>query len=174
MHVFLGLGTNLGDREMNLVVARDLLMKHDVLVLGQSEVVETEPLYGIKQPFYLNQVVECSTELSPEALLLACKKVEKTMGRPVEIPALTMGNVQFRSRKEDGGSPESPKKKWPSRIIDIDILFYGDQVVRQEGLTIPHPRILERDFVLRGILELAPHFVHPVLKKPLKALLAQA
>ena len=62
---FLGLGTNLGDREMNLVTARDLLMKHDVLVMGQSEIRETEPLGGLDQPKYLNQVIECSTELDP-------------------------------------------------------------------------------------------------------------
>ena len=163
MKVFLGLGTNLGDREMNLVRAKDLLMKHDVLVLGQSKVEETEPLGGLDQPKYLNQVVECQTELQPEALLGVCKQVEKEMGRPVEV---SLGNVQFGKKSKEGKIGLRPR--WESRIIDIDILFYGEQVVDLPTLKIPHPGVLERDFVLRGVLELAPDFVHPATKKPLK------
>ena len=163
MKVFLGLGTNLGDREMNLVRAQDLLMKHDVLVLGQSKVEETEPLGGLDQPKYLNQVVECQTELQPEALLGVCKQVEKEMGRPVEV---SLGNVQFGKKSKEGKIGLRPR--WESRIIDIDILFYGEQVVDSPTLKIPHPGVLERDFVLRGVLELAPDFVHPAMKKPLK------
>lgn len=163
MRVFLGLGTNLGDREMNLVTARDLLMKKDVLVMGQSSVEETEPLGGLDQPKYLNQVVDCQTDLSPEALLSVCKQVEKEMGRPVEA---VVGNVQF--------GMAAPKPKWESRIIDIDILFYGDQVLDTPILKIPHPGVVERDFVMREVLELAPDFVHPARKKPLKELFAQA
>lgn len=169
MRVFLGLGTNLGDREMNLVTARDLLMKKDVLVMGQSSVEETEPLGGLDQPKYLNQVVDCQTELSPEALLSVCKQVEMEMGRPVEMK---MGNVQF------GTGPKAQfvlaKPKWESRIIDIDILFYGDLVLETPILKIPHPGVVERDFVMREVLELAPDFVHPARKKPLKELFAQA
>lgn len=163
MHVFLGLGTNLGDREMNLVTARDLLMKQDVLVVGQSSVLETEPLGGLDQPMYLNQVVECTTDLSPQDLFKACKTVEKEMGRPVSVPT---GNVQF-------GPGRSPVK-WESRIIDIDTLFYGDQIVSDPILTIPHPRLTERPFVMEGVLELSPELVHPVFKKPLKELLHKA
>ena len=164
MRVYLGLGTNLGDREMNLVTAKDLLMKQDVLVLGQSGVLETEPLGGLDQPKYLNQVVECQTDLRPEALLRACKMVEKEMGRPATV---RLGNVQFGQR---GLEQEQTRlrREWESRIIDIDILFYGEQVVDLPHLQIPHPGVLERDFVLRGMLELAPDFVHPVLKKALK------
>ncbi len=147
MHVFLGLGTNLGDREANLVM---------------------EPLDGLDQPKYLNQVVECQTELSPRDLLLACKKVEAEMGRPMKTPNL--GNVQLGFGKKD--PEENPK--WDSRIIDIDILFYGDWIVREADLTIPHYALQDRPFVLAGLCELAPHFVHPVLKKPLKALLSDA
>lgn len=161
MHVFLGLGTNLGDRELNLITARDLLMKHDVLVLGQSSVLETKPLGGLDQPDYLNQVVECQTDLSPEELLQVCKAVEKEMGRPVSVD---LGNVQFGQK--------AAEPKWESRIIDIDILFYGDWIVEQPGLSIPHKGVAERDFVLAGLCELAPDFVHPQLKKPLKDLLA--
>lgn len=163
MHVFLGLGTNLGDREMNLVTARDLLMKHDVLVVGQSSVLETAPLGGLDQPMYLNQVVECITELTPQDLFVACKTVEKEMGRETSVQ---MGNVSF------GAKSDAPK--WQNRIIDIDILFYGEWVVNDAQLTIPHPRLTERDFVMQGVLELSPDLVHPVLKKPLKALVPQA
>lgn len=168
MHVFLGLGTNLGDREMNLVTARDLLMKQDVLVVGQSSVLETEPLGGLDQPMYLNQVVECTTDLSPVDLFKACKTVEKEMGRPVSVP---MGNVQFGQREQEQAGL---RPVWESRIIDIDILFYENWVVDDVLVTIPHPRILERPFVMEGVLELSPDFVHPVLKKPLKELLRQA
>lgn len=166
MHIFLGLGTNLGDREANLVMARDLLMKHDVLVLGQSNVLETEPLGGLDQPLYLNQVIECQTELSPRELLLACKQVEKEMGRPVSV---NLGNVQF-------GKKEEPRLRrvWESRIIDIDILFYGDWIVKEDKLVIPHPSLQDRAFVLEGLCDLCPDFVHPVLKKTLKALQAHA
>jgi 7,8-dihydro-6-hydroxymethylpterin-pyrophosphokinase len=168
MHVFLGLGTNLGDKEMNLVTARDLLMKHDVLVVGQSSVLETEPLGGLDQPMYLNQVVECVTDLAPADLFAACKTVEKEMGRPTSV---SVGNVSFGA-KEQGHSGLRPV--WENRIIDIDILFYEDWVVNEPQVIIPHPRMVGRDFVLQGVLELSPNFVHPVLKKPLKALLAQA
>lgn len=145
MQIFLGLGTNLGNREMNLVAARDFLMKHDVLVVGQSEVRETAPLGGLDQPNYLNQVIECRTELKPEELMKICKLVEKEMGRPVDLPQL--GNV-----------------RWKSRIIDIDILFYGPLVIETPTLTIPHPGIYDRDFVIEGLCDLAPEFEHPKLK----------
>lgn len=167
MRVFLGLGTNLGDREMNLVTARDLLMKKDVLVLGQSSVEETEPLGGLDQPKYLNQAVDCQTDLPPEALLAVCKQVEVDMGRPVEMK---MGNVKF-GNVSAGGPDSASLRRWESRIIDVDILFYGDQVLDMPTLKIPHPGIVERDFVLRELLELVPDFVHPAMKKPLKELL---
>jgi 7,8-dihydro-6-hydroxymethylpterin-pyrophosphokinase len=167
MHVYLGLCSNLGEREMNLVLARDLLMKHDVLVMGQSEVRETVPLGGLDQPDYLNQVVECQTELSPEDLLQVCKAVEIEMGRPVK-PA-QLGNVQFGAVQL-----EEEEKRWESRIIDIDILFYGDQVIEQPNLTIPHYGIADRRFELECLCDIAPDFVHPVLKKSMKNLLEEA
>lgn len=167
MHIFLGLGTNLGDREANLVMARDLLMKHDVLVLGQSNVLETEPLGGLDQPMYLNQVIECQTELSPQELLVTCKAVEKEMGRPVDLT--TLGNVKLGF-----GQKSEAKPKWESRIIDIDILFYGDWIVKEEGLVIPHAGIKDRPFVLDGLCDLCPDFVHPLLKMTLKELQARA
>lgn len=150
MRIFLGLGSNLGDREANLVLARDILMKHDVLVLGQSEVRETEPLGGLDQPKYLNQVIEVVTNISPEELLSVCKNVEKEMGRPVNF---TGGNVSF-------GRAE----KWAPRIIDIDILYYGDLEIKSPLLEIPHPGNLERDFVIAGMMDLAPEFIRSKMK----------
>lgn len=150
MRIFLGLGTNLGDRDMNLVNARDLLMKHDVLVVGQSDVRETEPLGGLDQPKYLNQVVEVITNLQPEELLLVCKTVEKEMGRPVDV---TVGNVSFGAAKKED--------KWASRIIDIDILYYDDIVMDSPNLKIPHHGNRQRDFVLSGLMDLAPDFLDP-------------
>lgn len=171
MHVFLALGSNLGDRDMNLVQARDRLMKHDVLVLRQSEVLETKPLEDVEQPYYLNQVVECQTDLSPQELLRVVKTVEKEMGRPVELPTGGAINVHFG---QSGQEERWLGREWEARIIDIDILFYEDWVVNQPDLRIPHSEITNRDFILKGVLDLDPDFVHPVLKKPLKAFLPEA
>lgn len=132
--IYLSLGTNLGDREMNLVEARDLLMKHDVLVMGQSEVMETEPLGGKDQPSYLNQVVEVQCTLQPEDLLRVCKQVEKEMGRDVVVPMA--GNVSFGlgATKPNQDEPD----RWESRVIDVDILFYNDLKMNGQLLTLPH------------------------------------
>lgn len=160
MRIFLGLGSNLGDRDMNLVNARDLLMKHDVLVVGQSDVRETEPLGGMDQPKYLNQVVEVITNLEPEELLMACKAVEKEMGRPIVVK---VANVSFGSTKKE--------ERWAPRIIDIDILYYGDIVMDSLDLKIPHYGNPQRHFVLEGMLDLAPEFVDPKEKKTVEELL---
>ncbi len=162
MRVFLGLGTNLGDRDLNLVLARDLLLKHDVLTVGQSEILETEPLGGLDQPMYLNQVIECRTELSPEELLNVCKAVETEMGRPQK--KMPVGNLSF-------GKPlaELPlAERWESRIIDIDILLYGEFVLDTPILTVPHPGIVDRWFLPKGLLDLDAQLVHPRFKKPIR------
>ncbi len=156
MHIFLALGSNLGDRDQHLVQAKDLLMKHDVLVLGQSEVRETEPLGGLDQPKYLNQVIECQTELSPEELLKACKTVEQEMGREVDMPKV--GNVQFGLGAVGTSVAQKPEERWKSRVIDVDILFYGDQVVNLPHLTIPHPGLATRDFLIQGMRDLKADF----------------
>jgi 7,8-dihydro-6-hydroxymethylpterin-pyrophosphokinase len=171
MHIFLGLCSNLEDKDQQLVTARDLLMKHDILVLGQSEVRETEPLGGLDQPQYLNQVVECQTDLDPQELLLTCKKIERDMGRPDKAP--NIGNVKIGSTSlaEVG---ELMSQRWESRIIDIDILFYGDQVIDEPNLQIPHYDAHVRHFEIEGMCDLAPGFVHPVLKKTMKELLDAA
>lgn len=140
MQIFLGLGTNLGDGESNLVRARDELLKRGVLTMLQSSVLETEPLGGADQPKYLNQVIECETDLLPMDLLRVCQEVEVEMGRP-----------------------ETEKGRGLARVIDVDILFYGQERVNLPGLTIPHPRAGQRDFVVAGMEELAPGFMEKVL-----------
>ena len=126
---FLGLGSNLGDRLENLQRAVDVLdTTEGVRVLRSSRVYETEPV-GPPQPEYLNAVIEVETSLDPYGLLDAALTVENEMGRV---------------RTE----------RWGPRVIDVDILTFGDQVVDEPDLQIPHPRMHERGFVLAPLLEL--------------------
>jgi 2-amino-4-hydroxy-6-hydroxymethyldihydropteridine diphosphokinase len=143
--VFLGLGSNLGDREGNLRRALDFLSQR--LRLGVvSSVYESEPEGGADQPLYLNQVVQAFTGLSPKDLLLLIKDIELKLGRT-------------------GRSGEP-------RPIDIDILLFGDRVMDTPGLFIPHRRLAERAFVMVPLAEIAPGILHPVLKKTVRELLA--
>jgi 2-amino-4-hydroxy-6-hydroxymethyldihydropteridine diphosphokinase len=126
---FLGLGSNLGDRLGNLQRAVDLLEEtNGVRVVRSSRVYETDPV-GPAQPDYLNAVIEVETSRSPRALLEAALAVELQMGRV---------------RTE----------RWGPRVIDVDVLTFGDQQVDEPGLQVPHPRMHERGFVLAPLLEL--------------------
>lgn len=142
--VYLGLGTNLGDREGNLRKALDFLSQR--LRLGAvSSVYETEPEGGVDQPRFLNQVVQAFTRLSPKDLLVVAKNIELKLGRV-------------------GGSGQP-------RTMDIDILLFGDQVMDTPELIIPHKKLVKRAFVLVPLAEVAPEAVHPVLKKTVRELL---
>lgn len=144
-HVFIGLGTNLGDREEQLRVAR----AHVGQVLSQmrsSWIYETEPWGVTGQPRFLNLVVEGETILTPRELLGALQKIENDMGRVREM-------------------------RYGPRIIDLDLLLYDDIVMNNDDLEIPHPRIQERRFVLVSLAELAPEIVHPRLKRSIRELL---
>jgi 2-amino-4-hydroxy-6-hydroxymethyldihydropteridine diphosphokinase len=145
--VFIGLGTNLGERSENLARAK-ALMEEKVHIRAVSSVYETKPWGFLDQPDFLNQVVDGFTELTPTKLLDFLKHVEKKMGR----------EVNFRNGP---------------RLIDLDILLYGDQVVHTTRLNIPHPKIIERAFVLVPLAEIAPKFVHPVLHKSVTKLLTE-
>ena len=127
--VYLGLGSNLGTRARNLSAARRRLREKGIRVLRQSRVLETEPWGITDQPKFLNQVVEGEWLGTPRALLRAAKEVEREGGR-------------------------RPTRRWGPRVIDVDVLLFGDERVRHPDLVIPHPRIAERPFVLRSLREL--------------------
>ena len=127
--VYLGLGSNLGTRSRNLSAARRRLRQKGARILRQSRVIETEPWGVVDQPRFLNQVVEADWGGTPTQLLRAAKQVEREGGRQ-------------RARR------------WGPRVIDVDILLFGDQKVRSPNLVIPHPRIDERDFVRESLAEL--------------------
>lgn len=144
--VYLGLGSNLGEREKNLQAAARALPSK-MRVLRASSIIETEP-WGFKdQPWFLNQVLETETNLAPTELLAYLKTLEKSLGR----------QANFR---------------YGPRLIDIDILLYGSQIIELDSLTIPHPRLAEREFVLRPLCELAPNLHHPLLQRKMCDLLA--
>ena len=126
---YLGLGTNLGRRARNLSAARRRLRQKGVRVLRQSRVIETEPWGVTDQPRFLNQVIEVEWGGTAHQLLKAAKAVEKEGGR-------------------------KPTRRWGPRVIDIDILLFGDERIAQRDLVIPHPRIGERQFVLESLREL--------------------
>jgi 2-amino-4-hydroxy-6-hydroxymethyldihydropteridine diphosphokinase len=142
---YLCLGSNLGNRQENLDKALDLLSQR-MQIRKVSSLYDTEPVGNIEQPRFLNLVCQINTRLSPEELLTLAKGIELKMGR-------------------------TPGKRNAPRIIDIDILLYGDSVVETEELEIPHPRIAERAFVLFPLAEIAPGAVHPVNGKTAKEML---
>jgi 2-amino-4-hydroxy-6-hydroxymethyldihydropteridine diphosphokinase len=143
--IYLALGTNLGNRLGNLRTAVTALTPA-VTVLAESPVYETPPWGVIDQPDFLNLVLKGETHLAPPALLTHLKHIETKLGR---LPSIRYG----------------------PRLIDIDILFYDDLVLNTSELTIPHPRLHERAFVLVPLADLAPDFVHPVFGKSVGALL---
>lgn len=135
--VYIALGTNLGDREANLRTAKQHLSAK-VTITQESPVYITPPWGYTEQPDFLNQVITVCTRLKPLPLLRLLKGIEQHMGREKLIL-------------------NGP------RLIDLDILFYGDQVVEMDNLQIPHPRMEGRAFVLVPLNEIAPNLVHPLL-----------
>ena len=146
--VYLGVGSNIGLREAHLKKARILLSYHPkVHFLRSSPIYETDPVGGPPQGKFLNAVWEIETELLPGELLQMLLSIEKSLGR---------------EKERDKNSP---------RTIDLDILFYEDLVVEEPNLTIPHPRLSERWFVLKPLWDLVSDFVHPILRKSVCTLL---
>lgn len=147
MHIIhLALGTNLGNRTGNLRAAIESLPP-SVIVHQTSPIYETPPWGLTDQPAFLNMVLRGETHLAPLELLTHLKQLETELGR-------------------------TPTVHWGPRLIDMDILFYDDLVLSTPGLTIPHPHLHERAFVLVPLMDIAPDLVHPVLGKSIKDLLA--
>jgi 2-amino-4-hydroxy-6-hydroxymethyldihydropteridine diphosphokinase len=147
--VFIGLGSNLGDKEKNLQGAIAHLQKNrSITIVSISPFYNTEPQGYEDQPDFLNCVVKVLTALEPEELLATIKGIEKKMGR-----------------KET--------QRWRPRVIDLDILFYDTLIVRNNGLRIPHPEAHKRWFVLKPMSDIEPDFEHPVLKKSIRQLLEE-
>lgn len=133
--IYLSLGSNLGDREANLRAAIDRLARVSIRVTKVSSIFETEPVDYLDQPWFLNCVVEAETDLQPLALLQALRSIES----------------QLASKKEFAKGP---------RKIDLDILLYAEETIATPELQVPHPRMLERRFVLTPLAEIAPDLQH--------------
>ncbi len=144
--VFLGIGTNLGDRERNLQEARQVLSQR-LEILKESSIYQTAPWGYLDQPAFLNQAIEAQTALSSLNLLDVLKQTENELGR----------QENFR---------------YGPRLIDLDILFYGNRIIQTPRLQVPHPRLTQRAFVLVPLAEIAPDFVHPQNKQTITQLLA--
>jgi 2-amino-4-hydroxy-6-hydroxymethyldihydropteridine diphosphokinase len=146
--IYLSLGSNSGDRLENLARARERLASADIRILRVSEVYETAPRDVPAQPWFLNQVIEAESALLPRQLLSRLQKIERDMGRKRTVA------------------------KGP-RIIDIDIVLFGESVISMPDLEIPHPRMMERRFVLEPLAELAPELRHPILNRSVREMLAK-
>ena len=147
--VYLGLGTNLGDKEANLDMAMEEIRKRVGEILSLSAYYITEPWGFDSKNAFLNAVCKISTSLSPLDVLLTTQSIEKDLGR----------------------MKKSVNGQYSDRPIDIDILLYDDIVLDSPNLTIPHPLMHQRTFVMEPLSEIAPELVHPVLHKNMKEIL---
>jgi 2-amino-4-hydroxy-6-hydroxymethyldihydropteridine diphosphokinase len=146
--IYVSLGSNLGDRDANLRVARERFHTAALRLVRESSIYETEPRDLPGQPWFLNQVIEVETPLFPRELLTTLQGIEREMGR-------------------QRGIPKGP------RTIDLDILLFGDAVITTPDLEIPHPRLAERRFVLEPLAELAPELRHARTRLTVREMLAR-
>ena len=145
--LYILLGGNLGDKWKVFSETRERLNQQVGTITNQSAIYETEPWGFESDDIFWNQVIEIETSLSPEKVLQQTQQIERELGR---------------IRKAN---------QYDSRIIDIDILFYGDQIIKTENLVVPHPRIQERKFALVPLCEIAPELIHPVFQKSIRQIL---
>lgn len=144
--VYIGIGSNLGNREKNCLDALKILEKKGIVVKKKSSLYETAPWGVTDQPRFMNMVVEVETELEPHKLLRTLKDIERQVGRGETF-------------------------KWGPRIIDLDILLFNDLFLRNDILQIPHPLMHKREFVLKPLCEIASDKIHPLLKVRIRDLL---
>ena len=146
--IYLSLGTNLGNRQLNLNKSMELIEMKVGKIIKQSSVYQTKA-WGVKdQPDFLNMVLEVETKFSPQFVLTTILSIETEMGRIRE-------------------------RKWYTRLIDIDLLFYEDLIIKESNLIVPHPYLQDRNFVLAPLMEIAPSLVHPVIKKTIEQLVEE-
>lgn len=145
--VYIGVGSNLGKKKENYLEALDRIAKiPHTRIIKESSLYESEPL-GDSKEWYVNGAIEVETELGPEELFKRCKNIERAMGR------------------------KKVRKKWGTRIIDLDVLLYNNLKLEKRNLKIPHPEMHTRKFVLIPLSEIAPQVVHPVLDETISKLL---
>jgi len=144
--VYIGIGSNLGEREENCRNAIKLLIESGIKVLRQSSKIETEPWGVTDQPDFINMAIMVETDQKPLALLHLLKNIETDAGR-------------------------RPTTRWGPRLIDLDILLYDDLILNTPELEIPHPMMCDREFVLKPLAEIGPDVIHPVFRKSIKGLL---
>ncbi|SHF29047.1 2-amino-4-hydroxy-6-hydroxymethyldihydropteridine diphosphokinase [Caloramator proteoclasticus] len=141
--VFIAFGSNIGDRYETIKRAFELIEENEMKIIKKSSIYETEP-YGYKQqPPFINGVILVETELSCRDVLQRLLKIEKQLGRERII-------------------------RWGPRTIDLDIIFYNNEVYNEEDLKVPHPDMHNREFVLKPLCDIEPDFVHPLLNKSVK------
>lgn len=140
---YIGIGGNLGDREKNVQDSLSLLAKEGIEVVQVASLMETSPYGGVKQPNFINTVCQIKTALLPLELLKTLKGIESKIGRTLTV-------------------------RWGPRLIDLDILLYDDLIVEEESLQIPHQDMLNRDFVLKPLVEIAPEVIHPVTGRTIR------
>jgi len=147
IEIYIGLGSNMGNKEENIRKAIECI-KEKCKILKTSSLYETEPVGYEQQDWFFNGVIKAETELEAQPLLKFLQEIEEKLGRVRKI--------------KDG-----------PRIIDLDLLLYGDQIITDENLIVPHPRMQERGFVLIPLNEIEPNFVHPILQKTIQILLSE-
>jgi len=147
--IFLLLGTNIGDLKTNLLGAMANLQQKGIRIIKKSKIYKTAPWGNKNQPDFLNMAIEVECDYSPTELLRVIKEIEKKMGR------------------------KATAKRWQQRIIDIDILFYGEKIINNKNLTVPHKEFYNRPFAIKPLAEISPDFIPPLSKKSLKHYLSE-
>ena len=145
---FIGIGSNVGDKIKNCAQAIAEITQHEQnRLIAQSSLYKTEPIGYTQQDWFINSVIEIETSFTALQLLNILEDIEISMGRKRTL-------------------------KWGPRIIDLDILFFNDEIIQCEGLTVPHPEVQNRAFVLIPLREIGGDYIHPVLKKSIAELVA--